>query len=61
MINFHGCPVKILSWEFEIGYKRHFAVFLPKQKTANVNGDRAIDSRYEDLINFREIFQVEIV
>jgi hypothetical protein len=45
-----GCPVKIFSWEFEIGCKRHLAVFLSKQKTANVNGNRTTNGGNEDFI-----------
>jgi hypothetical protein len=45
-----GCPVKIFSWEFEIGCKRHLVVFLSKQKTANVNVIRTTSGGNEDFI-----------
>lgn len=40
----------MLSWGFEIGCKRHLAVFLSKYKTTNVNGNQTIDGGYENLI-----------
>jgi len=43
-----GCAGSV--WKFEIGCKRHLAIFLSKQKTANVNGNRTINGGKEDFI-----------